>query len=149
MRIFLMTLSLIIGTVSAEESREDVFYCSDEAIGGLESDGNKWSATAFRPGRFKMGIFVDDKKLKMRVESVDFLCLTPSSFYKASSGIEPASKIAAKSLEKILNCFAHPIGAAIIYDVEEKRYIYSRISSETYVIGDITPAIRVGTCEEF
>lgn len=140
MRYFLILLGLMVGTVNAEVKKR-VYYCVDEATGGVIKNNGKWIGTEFQESRFKMKTYIQDDRLIMELDNDKFQCLDASVLHSDEEIF--------KSLYSVVICQSQEIGSTFIFDFEKNRYVYSSIYAYTYVVGEDTPAVHVGTCEDF
>lgn len=129
MRYLLMLFGLMVGSVNAEEGDGTVYYCSEEASGGVSIRDGKWVGGGFQLDRYTMKLWGSESGRRMKMNNRYFDCISSS---KSS-----------------LICQSKYAGNTVILDLDTGRYLHSSVSPYSYVLGKDTPTVSVGTCETF
>ena len=135
--LILMLFGVLFVPMNGSAKADEVLYCqSDLANGLVQNEDGTWREASFKKTRYTIKFSNDYKKMK----GLDNKILGDLSCYTLP-------------LENVKNRYicrlqVFDAGETFIFDLESKRFIYSKVSTTTYLDTD-TPIVRAGTCEKF
>ena len=78
---------------------------------------------------------------RIEIEEIALLCDYPNAYIDDGD--------VSKTLSGLLNCHSPIFGTTLIFDTISKRYLYGRMNPYSYVLGEDTPVLQGGTCQNF
>lgn len=142
MRYLLILVGLMVGTANAETT-EKVYFCIDEAVGGVSYSDNQWVGGEFPKTRFSLKAeMVSGNLVDLTIKDNVYVCKTliTSLLTLGKQG---------EKISSVRNCVDSTYGHSILFDTLTKRYVYSDVNVHSYIDSKVTPVVRVGTCETF
>ncbi len=128
--LILMLLGVLFVPMNGSAKADEVLYCQSEFATGLYPENGTWETSNFNKRRFTVKVIGDFEKVIGLDRDKEFECHYPYNW------------------NSIAIVCHYKAGETFIYDKARKRFVYSLVSTTTYLQPD-TPIMYAGTCEKF